>query len=392
MKPRKSLRVKILLLFSIAVLVPAAIISITTITLGYKSLWNSVKREQKEIARRVGDTIRFRIDSIEHLIQSLSKRDYSNVNIPNIKNSFRDIIKLDESILEIILTERRTARDITGVIKNHGKWGDSTLSNRRNRDEFTGAQKDGTYVSKVTFSGTRIPYIIISASGKKHLVVAKVDLRGIWDTISKIQVGENGYAFIVDAGGMLIAHPATERVIAHADFTNLGVVKDFLDGKKDISGIYRDDAGEKVISFCYTIKKLGWGVFTNLPYKEVISPVNKMVFRVISLSGAFSAVFLFVGLKFASSFMNPLMQLKKAAERLSEGKFDVELNVKSDDELEELAGTFSKMIKSLRELEELRDDLISMIVHDMKSPLSGIVGSLDYLIATKKDIEEQKEI
>jgi signal transduction histidine kinase len=38
------------------------------------------------------------------------------------------------------------------------------------------------------------------------------------------------------------------------------------------------------------------------------------------------------------------------------------------------------MANALKQLEELRRDLISMLVHDLKSPLSGIMGGIDYVL------------
>jgi signal transduction histidine kinase len=389
---RKSLRTRVLALFTLAVLIPAATVSLITISLSYSYLWKSVKREQKEIARRAGDTIRFRIDSTKNLIIGLSNRNFSALSLTQTGNIFRDVMKLDDSIMEIVLTDRRTARDVSGLKRDKGGWSRAMAASRKGKEEYTKAVSQGVFISRVNFSGSRVPYLFISAAGKKHIILAKVDMRGVWDTVSKISIGVAGYVFIVDSSGMLIAHPATERVIAHADFMNLGVVRDFLSDTAEPQGIYRDEAGDKVISFCYPIKELGWGVFTSLPYGEVIAPVNRMVTRVALLSLVLCSVFLFAGVKFAGGLMDPLIKLKVAAERLSQGKYDIEVRISSGDELEALAATFNDMVKSLKALEELRDDLVSMIVHDMKSPLSAIAGSLDYLISLGKDVNEQKEV
>ena len=39
--------------------------------------------------------------------------------------------------------------------------------------------------------------------------VAEVNLKLIWDVITQIKIGSAGGAYVVDAGGFLIAHPNT---------------------------------------------------------------------------------------------------------------------------------------------------------------------------------------
>jgi signal transduction histidine kinase len=90
-------------------------------------------------------------------------------------------------------------------------------------------------------------------------------------------------------------------------------------------------------------------------------------------------VFLFLGFRFVQRIINPLSILQQGAKQISQGKLDITLDIHTGDELEDLAHNFAKMASALRQLEALRQDLTRMIIHDLKSPLSGIMGSLDYL-------------
>jgi two-component system, sensor histidine kinase and response regulator len=66
---------------------------------------------------------------------------------------------------------------------------------------------------------------------------------------------------------------------------------------------------------------------------------------------------------------------------VGQGKRDIHLDIHTHDELEDLANTFEQMTRSLAQLERVRRDLISMIVHDLKMPLSTILPSLESLLA-----------
>jgi hypothetical protein len=45
-------------------------------------------------------------------------------------------------------------------------------------------------------------------------LVAEVNLKFIWDVVSRIQVGKSGYAYVVDSSGELIAHPHISAVVS----------------------------------------------------------------------------------------------------------------------------------------------------------------------------------
>jgi signal transduction histidine kinase len=70
----------------------------------------------------------------------------------------------------------------------------------------------------------------------------------------------------------------------------------------------------------------------------------------------------------------------------------VALDIRTGDELEEVGAAFNTMAVSLRKLETMRQDMINMIVHDLKSPLSTILASLDYILSEElgKLPEDQK--
>ncbi|MFN3966501.1 MAG: ATP-binding protein [Endomicrobiia bacterium] len=392
---KKTLRFKVLLLFSLAVLLPVLITTSIIISISSKSIWSVIEKEQSEVVSRIGDRVHLYIQDTKKLIRTVANRDFSKLDSRQIQQVFVDTMKIMPSFIELTFLDKKGNEKVK-VSRSRSSRKlfeyDSFLINRSNMIEFKKALSGEIYISPVMFSGSRIPYILVSCSGRDGVILCKLDLREIWDIISKTKVGKNGYSFIVDKNGLLIAHPATERVISHADFSSLSIVKDFLEGKRNIFRIYKDEKGEKVISFFYSVPAIDWGVFTCLPYREVVEPINKMLWQTIFWAVVFTGTFLFIGLEFAGGLLKPLVQLREAAKKISQGKFDINVVIDSGDEIEDLATTFNNMASALKELEQIRQDLISMIVHDMKSPLSGIIGSIDYLITSGKDVSSQKEI
>jgi hypothetical protein len=55
--------------------------------------------------------------------------------------------------------------------------------------------------------------------------VAMVSLKLIWDVVSQIKVGEHGQAYVIDAGGRLMAHPDISLVLRNPDMSKLTQVQ-----------------------------------------------------------------------------------------------------------------------------------------------------------------------
>lgn len=382
---------KVLVLFSLAVLIPIIIVTGIIISIGRNALWKSIQEKQEEIALRIANNIYLQIKNNTKLVLGIANMELMELRKPRIKSVFNNLMKINDGLLELVLM-RKSGQEILKIKRINNKMVSSrNLINRRRRKEFRTVLKKKTYV-KYNLSAERTPYILILGRGRKCVVLAKVNLTNIWETIAKIRIGQNGYAFIVDNNGILVAHPAEERVIAHADFSNLPIVKDFMAGKKNVYRTYQDESGDRVISFYSPVPEIDWAVVVQQPYKEVMKDINKMIRHTLLWSIIFAGLFIFIGIRLVSGMINPILELREAAKDISKGKFDTTVIVQSKDEIGELAQTFNSMAKSLHELEQLRQDLISMIVHDMKSPLSGIVGSLDYLLKSGKNLKTQKEI
>jgi hypothetical protein len=49
------------------------------------------------------------------------------------------------------------------------------------------------------------------------VLFAEMNLKLMWETISDIQVGEAGYAYVVDSNGRLIAHPDISLVLQKSE-------------------------------------------------------------------------------------------------------------------------------------------------------------------------------
>lgn len=111
--------------------------------------------------------------------------------------------------------------------------------------------------------------------------------------------------------------------------------------------------------------------------QSFLQSVNKWIW-VAGLLTAFMAAL--VGTLFARRITAPLKELAFAAKKISHGDLAHRVDIKSEDEIGELARAFNSMSKSIEKNTELRRRLLADIVHEIKTPLTVVRGNLEAMM------------
>jgi hypothetical protein len=94
--------------------------------------------------------------------------------------------------------------------------------------EFLGAKSKKTYFSPVYFRNETEPFITMAVAPDEtaaEVTAAEVNVRTIWDVVTRIGTGRAGNAYVVDSNDQLIAHPDLRLVLAKRDLSNAPQVK-----------------------------------------------------------------------------------------------------------------------------------------------------------------------
>ena len=102
-----------------------------------------------------------------------------------------------------------------------------------------------------------------------------------------------------------------------------------------------------------------------------------------------------LSLAVAAMLVRPLARLSAAARRMAEGDLDQRVRVNGDDEIAQLSADFNVMAHRIqRQMAELRaasrrqEDFIGSFAHEIKTPLTSIIGYAD-LLRSRPATEEQ---
>ncbi len=91
---------------------------------------------------------------------------------------------------------------------------------------------------------------------------------------------------------------------------------------------------------------------------------------------------------FAKKFINPINLIDEAAKVMIEGNYKVQTGIKQDDEIGDLANNIDELALRLEKgrlesenLDRLRDDFISNMSHELKTPVTVIKSSIEALVS-----------
>lgn len=380
-----------------AVVLPVLTIATSLIWIGRKTLTDALYKEKSETAQRIVDRISIHIQNVQSVLKlAATEPGIAVLSRARQEESLRRLLRWQDSFKEVMILDdqgQETAK-VTSVQNRFVSA--QTLLSRKNRPEFIVPMTEGkSFVGEPFFAGDRLPYLLASspAPGRRAVLVAKISLENLWDVVKEVRMGAPGLAYIVDAKGNLIAHPDSARVLMHTNLKNISVVKASLEGKtsRDSFGIHKDEKGEKVVALAQSVPYLNWSVIMETPIEVAYAPIWKMQKEVIRWTLICTAIILFFAFWRVRQIVKPIQILEEGAKKIARGELSLNLNIQTGDEIEELSRTFQKMAEALRQLEEIRRDLISMLVHDLKSPLSGVMSALDFLVACPSAAEERTE-
>ena len=209
------------------------------------------------------------------------------------------------------------------IISGERPWVITLSRGIRNKSSEVGNQKEGVFFIDLNYSA-------------------------ISELCNQSMVGNQGYAFILDAEGNIVYHPQQQQLYNELQTENISLIM----GTDQDTVLFGKGSGEKLYSISRS-EKTGWTVVNCVRVEELLRKSNKAQSLYVLVAMGLMIVALFFSRFISRSITQPIQQLCDSMERVQEGDFSVsDIVVESQNEIGSLTKSFNVMTHRIQELME----------------------------------------
>lgn len=169
------------------------------------------------------------------------------------------------------------------------------------------------------------------------------------DRIAEKKVGNSGVVFITDTDGVMIAH-ADKSLIGGDTVTKLSYWNEVKSGKDGF--ITYDYYGVPKFGVYETNEMTGWKLIAGLQESELSNDTRAILLNTAIITIIMAIMAIILSLILSKGIATNIQNLKEVFSKASEGNLSGVVEVKSKDELGQLANDYNSMIKNIGKLLE----------------------------------------
>ena len=208
-------------------------------------------------------------------------------------------------------------------------------------------------------------------------------------------LGETGEIYIVNKQFLMLSESRFfDNAVYQQKVDTLGVQKCFNDGQNNL-GFYPDYRDIVIYGSSYCADDLGIVLLVEINKSEVEEPINVLQNRIL-LTGIIITIGMgIVAFAISKSISRPLIKLKSAANKISDGNFDVRTDINTGDEIGELSHAFDSMAQKLQEslieikqkeevIKQLEGDMLLKFSQHEQNDCVGVIDMTNSTIISSK--------
>lgn len=210
--------------------------------------------------------------------------------------------------------------------------------------------------------------MVITITAPVHAEGKIVGLTGIDITIDKLsqvvgeyKLGENGYFTLLTEGDVITSHKDDDNILKL--FKDIGVSENILKSAEDIN--------DEVMKYSYNdneymgntvlVGDTGWKVVSAIPRDEFMSNTRELtklitIIYIMTIVLLSAAMFIIVGI-----VTKPIKRITGITNKLAEGELDVDIDIKSSDEIGELAHSIGSLTGRLKSYITYIDESVNVL-------------------------------
>ncbi|WP_099191369.1 methyl-accepting chemotaxis protein [Tepidibacter mesophilus] len=384
-----SLKTKLISMFFIFISIPLLVLGVTSSFMTSSSMQHTTEENLRKLTEQTAEFIQQDIDSVSKYVQVLTY----DLDIAKTAAGYNENNHEVYTYLSKLQEENKDRIDSLYITDEFGK---EIMSTRNEKSDVD--LSDREYIQKAlneSFSQSdvildkdinepiiAIAYPLVIDSKVVGTICASIKFDNISSRVSKVKVGDNGYAYMIDKNGMFISHPEKEKIynenIGDIDNNELkALVKKMKSGEAG-EGYYTYEGAYKFVKFAPVND---WIVAVTADYKEYMAPalsIRKITIITIVLS--LSIIMLLAYFITTKNIINPIKNLEELMIKAGEGDLTVRSNINTNDEIQVLGEYFNDMI-----------DHQANIIKHVRSGSEELTASSEELAASSEEISASTE-
>lgn len=226
--------------------------------------------------------------------------------------------------------------------------------------------------------------MVITITAPVHADGKIVGLTGIDITIDKLsqvvgdyKLGEDGYFTLLTEGDVITSHKDVDNVLK--SFKDIGVSENIQKSAEDLNGdviqyTYNDD---EYMGNAVPVGDTGWKIVSATPRDEFMANTKDLIkiitiIYILAIVLLSAAMFIIVGV-----VTKPIKKITAITNKLAEGELDVDMDIKSSDEIGELAHSIGSLTGRLKSYIIYIDESVN-VLNEMSEGKLNVEFQNDY--------------
>jgi PAS domain S-box-containing protein len=352
---RSGLFRRFVLVLGALALLPAGFLAFKLVDISQKGIQAAVlelhTKMAEKLAEQVDSFFKVNDDKLAFALASLQKK----MEWKDKQELLRALIETHTDVVEIGILNTQ-GREIIKVF-NPDLTKDSTLRSFSSSEGFREAVKSRRRIRRVASYGGEPALEMFFPMGPLVWARVLVSLRSLDAHIVSQRVGGTGFAVLVDSKGQALFYPRDHLTpAAAARLSSRPTVKAALQSQSVGSRDVPDFEGVAWVSAYAPVASIGGAVIMLQQRQEAYVSALEMKRAAVWVLILVSAAAVLIATFLARRLTLPLLSLTRGAEAVSRGDFQARVDVKTGDELQELADTFNKMTSELHRYSLLQVD------------------------------------
>ncbi len=343
------------------VILMVMIVGCGVIWIAYSEQGNTIHLTQKKTAEEVSLIISYYFSNLADNLMLLSTSShFSTLSIKEQKEVLIDLLNDKRKLYHECTVLTPDGKEVLKLSRFYTYMPDE-LGNRSTESLFNRALKGETVISPIyVFPQTGLISVDIAIpvsdhqGAITHVLIGTASVLPLWSEIEKIDLGNSGYAYIVDKEGKFVAYQKISDILDRYGslMTAYPPVQDVISEKSERTNIspYIGLKGEEVIGSYAEIEGTDWAVIIELSTTEAFENILRMIHVTIAaliIGALFSGL---LGYVLSRYLTDPVLNLTFTVSKIGQGNLVTDIHeITRTDEIGILARGIEQMQKNLRE-------------------------------------------